>query len=235
MDFLRDLDGQHAASRPGDTAIEARIKAYELAFRMQASAPEAIDVAKESAATRRLYGIGEEPTDDFGRKCLLARRLVERGVRCIQLFSGTNIRQDWDAHGDLVGGHGKMAARTDKPIAGLLTDLKSRGLLSQTLVVWSTEFGRTPLAEGTNGRDHHPYGFSSWMAGGPIRGGQALGATDELGLRATESPFSVHDFNATILRLLGVDHTKLTFRYQSRDHRLTDVHGEHEFTSRLTS
>ena len=173
-------------------------------------------------------------TDDFGRKCLLARRLVERGVRFVQLYSGTNIGEDWDdAHKDLAASHTKMCEKTDLPIAGLLTDLKARGMLDSTLVVWSSEFGRTPLAEGKNGRDHHPYAFSMWMAGAGIKGGQVLGTSDEFGLRALESPFSVHDVNATILRLIGLDHTKLTYLYQSRDMRLTDVHGEHEFTSKL--
>jgi arylsulfatase A-like enzyme len=201
---------------------------------MQAHAPEAVDVDRESEATKKLYGVGEGKSDDFGRKCLLARRLVERGVRFVQLFSGTHLGDDWDnAHDDLIGSHTKMAAKTDKPIAGLLADLKSRGLLDSTLVVWNSEFGRTPLAEGKNGRDHHPYGFSMWMAGGGVRGGQVLGATDELGLRAVDQPFTVHDVHASILRLIGVDHLKLTFPYQSRDQRLTDVHGDHEFTERL--
>lgn len=234
IDFIAALDRRHAASRPGDTDLEARLASYELAFRMQSHAPEAVDVGRESEATRKLYGVGEPFTDDFGRKCLLARRLVERGVRFIQLFAGTHLGDDWDnAHDDLVGSHTKMAAKTDQPIAALLADLKSRGLFDSTLVIWNSEFGRTPLAEGKNGRDHHPYGFSMWMAGGGVRGGQVLGATDDLGLRAVESPFSVHDVHATTLRLLGVDHTKLTFPYQSRDQRLTDVHGEHEFTERL--
>jgi hypothetical protein len=234
IDFVAQLDRHHAASRPGDTDLEARLSSYELAFRMQSHAPEAVDIARESEATRRLYGIGEPASDDFGRKCLLARRLVERGVRFVQLFSGTHLGDDWDnAHDDLVGSHTKMAAKSDKAIAGLMTDLKSRGLLDSTLVVWNSEFGRTPLAEGKNGRDHHPYGFSMWMAGAGIKGGQVLGATDELGLRAVENPFTVHDVHATILRLIGADHVKLTFPYQSRDQRLTDVHGEHEFTARL--
>jgi hypothetical protein len=234
LDFIDQMDRKHLESRSGDSTLEARVASYELAFRMQSAAPEAVDFKSETAATQKLYGIGEPLSDDFGRKCLLARRLVERGVRFIQLYSGTNLGDDWDnAHYDLVGSHNKMAAKTDKPIAGLLTDLKSRGLVDSTLVVWSGEFGRTPLAEGKNGRDHHPYGFSMWIAGGGVKGGQVLGSTDELGLRAVESPFDTHDVNATILRLLGIDHTKLTYFYQSRDQRLTDVHGEHEFTTRL--
>lgn len=234
LDFINEQDRRHLEPRSYDSELEARIASYELAYRMQSSAPEAVDLGKETDATKKLYGIGQGLTDDFGRKCLLARRLVERGVRFVQLYSGTNIGEDWDdAHTDLAASHTKMCAKTDLPIAGLLTDLKARGLLDSTLVVWSSEFGRTPLAEGKNGRDHHPYAFSMWMAGAGIKGGQVLGTSDEFGLRAQESPFSVHDVNATILRLIGLDHTKLTYPYQSRDMRLTDVHGEHEFTSKL--
>lgn len=234
LDFINQQNQAHLESRRSDSELEARIASYELAFRMQSAAPEAVDLSKESEATKKLYGIGGGITDDFGRKCLLARRLAERGVRFIQLYSGTNIGDDWDdAHNDLVASHTKMCAKTDLPIAGLLTDLKARGMLDSTLIVWSSEFGRTPLAEGKNGRDHHPYAFSMWMAGAGIKGGQVFGASDDFGLRAVESPFSVHDVNATILRLLGLDHTRLTYPYQSRDMRLTDVHGEHEFTSRL--
>jgi uncharacterized protein (DUF1501 family) len=161
---------------------------------------------------------------------------VERGVRFIQLFSGTNIGEDWDdAHNDLQASHTKMCKKTDQPITALLTDLKARGMLDSTLVVWNSEFGRTPLAEGTKGRDHHPYVFSMWMAGAGIHGGQVLGSSDDFGLRPAESPFNVHDVNATILRLMGMDHTRLTYLYQSRDMRLTDVHGENEFTKRLVS
>jgi hypothetical protein len=236
LDFINQQDRQHQEPRAYDTELEARIQSYELAYRMQSSAPEAVDVGNESDATKKLYGIGESLTDDFGRKCLLARRLVERGVRFVQLYSGTNIGEDWDdAHTDLASSHTKMCGKTDLPIAGLLTDLKSRGLLDSTLVVWSSEFGRTPLAEGKNGRDHHPYAFSMWMAGAGIKGGQVLGTSDDFGLRAQESPFSVHDVNATILRMIGLDHTRLTYPYQSRDMRLTDVHGEHEFTTKLIS
>lgn len=230
LDFIHRMDQRHLAARAGDDELEARIAAYELAFRMQSTAPEAVDISKESEATRKLYGIGEPATDDFGRKCLLARRLVERGVRFIQLYSGTHQGDDWDgAHSDLTGSHIKMAAKSDLPIHGLLTDLKSRGLLESTLVVWSSEFGRTPLAEGRNGRDHHPYAFSMWMAGAGIQGGRVLGATDEFGLRPAENPLDAHDLNATILRLMGMDHTRLTFFYQGRDMRLTDVHGDREF------
>lgn len=233
VDMIAKLDRMHAESRQ-DYTLDARIAAYELAFRMQSEAPEAVEIAAESDATKRLYGIGEPLSDDFGRKCLLARRLVERGVRFVQLYSGTQVGDDWDnAHNDLIGSHERMAKKTDKPIAGLLQDLKGRGLLDSTLVVWGGEFGRTPLAQGANGRDHHPYGFSMWLAGGGIRGGQALGATDEFGMNAVEMRVNAHDVNATILRLLGLDHTKLTWFYQGRDQRLTDVHGEDEFTKKL--
>ena len=228
------LDRRHLQGRPNDSALEARIASYELAFRMQSSAPETVDFAKESPATLRLYGIGDGITDNFGRKCLLARRLVERGVRFIQIYSGTNVGEDWDdAHTDLIGSHTRMTRKTDQPIAALLEDLKFLGLLDSTLVVWGGEFGRTPISQGQNGRDHHPYGFSIWMAGAGIHGGRALGATDEFGVRATEMPVDSHDINATILRLLGIDHVRLTFPYQGRDQRLTDVHGENEFTKQL--
>lgn len=231
LDLIQDLNRRHLAPRAGDDVLEARLASYELAYRMQATAPDAVDFAQESAATKKLYGIGEAQTDDFGRKCLLARRLVERGVRFIQLYSGTHQGDDWDgAHSDLTGSHHKMAAKSDLPICGLLTDLKSRGLLDSTLVVWASEFGRTPLAEGKNGRDHHPYAWSMWLAGGGVKGGRVYGATDEFGLRAQENPVDAHDVNATILRLMGLDHLRLTYFYQGRDMRLTDVHGEREFT-----
>ena len=234
LSLVNDLNRRHYASREEDTTLDARIKAYELAFRMQSEAPGAVDLTSETPATRQLYGLDEPMTADFGRKCLLARRMVERGVRFVQLFFGTNLGDDWDsAHDDLLGSHQKMAKKSDQPIAALLTDLQARGLLDSTLVVWNSEFGRTPLAEGKNGRDHHPYGYSMWMAGAGIQGGRALGATDEFGLRAVEQPKSIHDVNATILRLMGVDHLKLTWRYQGRDQRLTDVHGENEFTKWL--
>jgi hypothetical protein len=231
LDLVRDLDRQHLAERPYDSDLEARLASYELAFRMQSEAPDAVDISKETEATRRLYGIGEGLSDDFGRKCLLARRLVERGVRFIHLYSGTHLGDDWDgAHNDLTGSHTKMAAKTDKPVSGLLKDLKARGLSDSTLVIWGSEFGRTPLAEGRNGRDHHPYAFSMWFSGAEVKGGRVLGSTDEFGLRPVENPLVSHDVNATILRILGLDHLKLTYFYQGRDVRLTDVHGENEFT-----
>jgi Protein of unknown function (DUF1501) len=234
LDFINTLDRIQERSRSGDSTLDARIASYELAWRMQSSAPDAVDITKESEATKKLYGIDETVTSDFGHKCLLARRLVERGVRFVQLISGTNVGQDWDdAHTDLTGSHTRMAGKTDKPIAGLLRDLKSRGLLDSTLVVWGGEFGRTPLAQGDNGRDHHPYGFTMWMAGGGVKGGRVLGSTDEFGVQAAEMPVDSHDVNATILRLLGIDHHKLTYLYQGRDMRLTDVKGEGEFTAKL--
>ncbi|MDQ6700831.1 MAG: DUF1501 domain-containing protein, partial [Acidobacteriota bacterium] len=215
--------------------LDARIASYELAYRMQSSAPETVDFSKESAATKALYGMNDPLTADFGRKCLLARRLVQRGVRFVQLYSGTNVGDDWDnAHTDLVGSHNRMAGKTDKPIAALLQDLKAHGMLDSTLVVWSGEFGRTPLSQGQNGRDHHPYGFTTWMAGGGVKGGQVMGGTDEFGVQAVDMRVDAHDLNASILRLLGMDHEKLTYLYQGRDQRLTDVHGEHEFTKKLT-
>ena len=234
LDLITTLDRLHEKTRPHDSTLDARIASYELAWRMQSSAPEAVDLSKESETTKKLYGIGEGVTDDFGRKCLLARRLVERGVRFVELISGTNVGADWDdAHTDLTGSHPRMAAKSDQPIAGLLQDLKSRGLLDSTLVVWGGEFGRTPLSQGDNGRDHHPYGFSMWMAGGGIKGGQVLGATDEFGVQAAEMRVDAHDVNATILRLLGIDHKHLTYLYQGRDIRLTDVKGDGEFAAKL--
>ena len=234
LDFVHQLDRSHLAARGEDSTLEARIAAYELAFRMQAKAPEAVSLAGESEATKKLYGMDDPKTEDFGRKCLLARRLVERGVRFIQIYSGTNVGDDWDdAHNDLIGSHVRMAGKTDKGVAALLTDLEAHGLLDSTLVIWGGEFGRTPLAQGANGRDHHPYGFTMWMAGGGVKGGQSIGATDDFGVHAAEEKVDAHDVNATILRLLGLDHERLTYLYQGRDHRLTDVHGQGEFTAKL--
>jgi hypothetical protein len=234
LGLITDLSRRHLAARPGDDVLEARLESYELAYRMQAAAPEAVDLSGETALTKKLYGLDDPLTEEFGRRCLLARRLVERGVRFVQLYSGTHLGDDWDgAHNDLTGSHHKMAKKSDQAIGALLTDLKARGMLDSTLVVWASEFGRTPLAEGKNGRDHHPYAFSMWMAGAGIKGGRTYGATDEFGLRAVENPVDAHDINATILRLMGVDHTKLTYFYQGRDQRLTDVHGEREFTGFL--
>ncbi len=234
LGFINQVDRLHEQTRPGDSTLEARIASYELAFRMQSTAPDVVDIEKEPESTKALYGLNDKATADFGRKCLLARRLVERGVRFIQIYSGTNVGEDWDgAHGDLLGSHTKMAGKIDRPIAALLQDLKALGLLDTTLVVWSGEFGRTPLSQGVGGRDHHPYGFSSWLAGGGVKGGQALGSTDDFGVQAAEMRVDTHDMNATILRLLGLDHERLTYLYQGRDQRLTDVKGQHEFTQKL--
>lgn len=227
LDLLREWNESHAAANPADSALAARIASYELAFRMQTHATEAVDLRGESAAIQNLYGLDNKTSQHFGRNCLLARRLVERGVRFIQLYSGGNEGpKAWDAHDDLKKNHDLHCAETDKPIAGLLTDLKNRGLLDTTLVIWGGEFGRTPTAERGKGRDHHARGFTMWMAGGGIRGGTIHGATDEFGYHAVENKVSVPDLHATILHLLGLDHKKLTFRFMGRDMRLTDVSGE---------
>jgi len=226
LDALKRLNEIHAAQRAEDGRFAARIASFELAYRMQSEAPEAFDLSGESEATRKLYGIDQNHTAIFGKQCLLARRLVERGVRFVQLYHTTGGFQPWDQHGELKSGHEKNAAATDLPIAGLLQDLKSTGLLEDTLVIWGGEFGRTPAAQGTDGRDHHPYGFTMWLAGGGVRGGMTYGATDELGWDAVENPVHVHDLHATILHLLGMDHERLTYRYAGRDFRLTDVSGK---------
>ncbi|MDX1980157.1 MAG: DUF1501 domain-containing protein [Bryobacteraceae bacterium] len=230
LDTLKSLNEQHLAARGGDSELAARIASYELAFRMQMSAPEATDIGSESEATRRLYGLDDPVSADFGGRCLLARRLVERGVRFVQVWSGNGMNAtDWDGHIACDRNHQAKAAQTDKAVAGLLTDLKSRGLLDSTLVIWGGEFGRTPTSDGgengAEGRDHNPYGFSIWMAGGGVRGGKAIGTTDELGLRAVGDRVHLHDLHATILGLMGLDHLKLTYRYMGRDFRLTDVGG----------
>ena len=225
LDALKQLNKLHAGQRPDDERLEARIASFELAYRMQSEAPEAFDLKRESEETNKLYGLDREHTAIFGKQCLLARRLVERGVRYVQLYHTTGGFQPWDQHGDLKGGHTKNAAATDVPIAGLLQDLKSRGLLDETLVIWGGEFGRTPAAQGSDGRDHHPYGFSMWLAGGGVNGGAIYGATDEFGWDAVENPVHVHDLHATILHLMGIDHERLIYRYAGRDFRLTDVSG----------
>ncbi|MFO0959818.1 MAG: DUF1501 domain-containing protein [Isosphaeraceae bacterium] len=212
---------------PEDSELSARIASYELAFRMQAEAPEAVDLGQESEETRELYGINDRKTADFGTRCLLARRLVERGVRFVQVYSGGGpVATQWDAHDDVNANHEHMCGRTDKPVAALLTDLKRRGLLEDTLVVWGGEFGRTPVSQkGSRGRDHNATGFSMWMAGGGVKGGTILGATDEIGLNAIESKAHINDLHATILHLMGLDHLKLTVLHNGRDERLTDVGG----------
>ena len=224
LDYLAALNRRHAAPRADQTELDARIRSYELAFRMQAEAPEAVDVSKESAETLALYGVGEKETDGFGRQCLLARRLVERGVRFVQLYHGAGSK--WDAHKDLDKGHAGLCKGMDKPVAGLLADLKRTGLLDSTLVVWGGEFGRTPQSEQGNGRDHNPYGFTMWFAGAGVRGGRALGATDDLGLHAVEDRQHVHDLHATILHLLGVDHMGLIYKHNGRPERPTLNEGE---------
>jgi uncharacterized protein (DUF1501 family) len=214
------------ALKPGDTDLEARIASYELAFRMQTHAPEAVDLSRETAATKAMYGLDDKRTADFGTRLLLARRLVERGVRFVQVYSGGGpITMQWDAHDDLDGNHAKMCGHVDKPVAALLADLKHRGLLADTLVVWCSEFGRTPNSQGSRGRDHNPLGYSMWLAGGGAKGGVSVGATDEFGLHAVEDRITVNDFHATILHLLGLDHERLTVRHSGRDERLTDVAG----------
>ncbi len=228
LDTLRDYNSDHLTSRIDNSDLAARISSYELAYKMQQYAPEAVDLSQESQATLELYGVNEERTNDFGRRCLLARRLVERGVRFIQLYSGGNHNDaNWDAHGDLEKNHNYHAGNTDKPIAGLLQDLKQRGLLDQTLIVWGGEFGRQPTAEyatGT-GRDHNSYGFTMWMAGGGIKGGQSVGTTDELGSAAVENPFKVKHLHATVLNQMGIHPDKLTYFYGGLDQKLVGVEG----------
>jgi hypothetical protein len=214
-------------SPAGDTEMAARISSYELAFRMQSHAPEAVDLSKEPESVRRLYGLDQKQTADFGTRCLLARRMVERGVRFVQLYSGGGpVSMQWDAHKDLVANHEKMCGFTDQPVAALLTDLKQRGLLDSTLVIWGSEFGRLPMSQSGNGRDHNPHGFTMWFAGGGVKGGQAIGDTDELGLRAVEgSRFHMRDFHATILHALGLDQNRLFYLHNGRNEKLTDFGG----------
>ena len=219
LDFLGRLNRRHLRRRGGRDDLEARIAAYELAFRMQAHAPEAVDLSQETKETRGLYGLDDKTTAAFGRNCLMARRLVERGVRFIQLYSGSGSK--WDAHSKIEQNHTARCGESDRPIAGLLTDLKRRGLLDQTLVVWGGEFGRTPMSEKGDGRDHNPYGFTMWMAGAGVRGGHVVGATDEFGLHAVENRAHVHDLHATILWLVGLDHERLVYLHQGRPERAT--------------
>jgi Protein of unknown function (DUF1501) len=226
LDLLAKLGAPRGNAGADNAELKARIASYELAFRMQATAPEAVDISSESAETRRLYGLDDPRTERFGRRCLLARRLVERGVRFVQVYSGGGHNdQNWDAHGDVDKNHELHCGETDRPMAALLTDLKRRGLLDETLVVWTGEFGRTPTGQNGKGRDHSPRGFTAWMAGGGVKGGQTYGATDDFGYAAVENKVHVHDLHATILHLLGFDHTLLTYFHGGRDMRLTDVHG----------
>ena len=221
LKFLQSLNRSHLDRLGGDRHVAGAIDAIDLAARMQEVAPEALDLSKESESTQERYGLHDKPTANFGRQCLLARRLIEAGVRYVELSTG-NV---WDQHGGLFEGHRRNALATDRPIAGLLADLKERGLLDETLVVWGGEFGRTPIVQGKNGRDHNPQGFTMWMAGGGVRGGMSHGTTDEFGYYAAENRTHMHDIHATILHTLGVDHEHLTYQYAGRDFRLTDVAG----------
>jgi hypothetical protein len=224
LDLIKQLNEIHGETRADDSQLAARQKAYELAFRMQATAPEAVDLAGESDKTKLAYGLLRKETAEFGHRCLLARRLVERGVRFVQVYCGAGSQ--WDAHSDLEGNHTRLCARADQPTAALIRDLRQRGLLDSTLVIWGGEFGRTPMTEGKDGRDHNPYGFSMLLAGAGIKAGAVHGATDEFGLYGIEGRVHVHDLHATILHLLGFDHEKLTYHHDGRDDRLTDVSGE---------
>ena len=220
IDLVRETERLRRERTGADGALEARIESFELAFRMQSSAPGVMDLGRESEATKNLYGLGVKPTDGFARQCLLARRFAEAGVRFIQVTHGY-----WDQHSELRSKHEQLAAEVDRPIAALLYDLKSRGLLEDTLVIWGGEFGRTPVAEGKDGRDHNPHGFTWWLAGGGVKGGLSFGSTDDYGFYAAEDKVHVHDLHATILHLMGLDHARLTFRHAGRDFRLTDVEG----------
>ncbi len=245
MENLDWFNRHHLADRPGDSELEARMSAYELAFRMQVSAPEVVDLSTEAAATHAMYGLDDEITRPFGRQCLLARRMVERGVRFIQLYSGcgqNGASPGWDGHNQIDYNHETMARQVDRPIAGLLADLKARGLLDETLVIWGGDFGRTPFTDGAEGgarnnagRDHNPYGFTVWIAGGGVRGGKVIGSTDEIGLNAQQDRVHVHDLHATILTLLGLDHETLTYPFQGRDFRLTDVGGHNNLAAALVA
>ena len=219
LDFIQTLNRDHLHQRGGDDELSARVAAYELAFRMQSAAPELVDISRESSETLSLYGIDRPETREFGQRCLLARRMIERGVRFVQLYSGDT--NGWDAHQDVAKNHGQYCERTDKPVAGLLQDLKRTGLLNDTLVIWGGEFGRMPMSEQGRGRDHNPWGYSAWLAGAGVRGGRAYGATDAVGLRAAEDTVHVRDFHATLLHLMGLDHESLTFFHNGLDQRLT--------------
>ncbi|MCA9123792.1 MAG: DUF1501 domain-containing protein [Planctomycetaceae bacterium] len=218
LDMLGALNHDFNTGRESNTELEARIRSYELAYKMQAEAPGAVDLSHETEATRKLYGLDKEPTATFGRNCLLARRLVESGVRFVQLYSGAGSK--WDSHSGIETKHPALCRAVDQPIAGLLADLKSRGLLDETLVIWGGEFGRTPMSEKGDGRDHNPTGFTMWMAGGGVKGGRTIGATDDLGLYAVEDRMHVHDIHATTLALLGLDHTKVVYMHKGRPERV---------------
>lgn len=222
LDLMAKLNGAHLKDRPGEKDLSARIESFELAYRMQGEAGDLLDLSKETAATRKMYGLEDPKAQSFGTKCLTARRLIERGVRFVQVYSDG----EWDAHSDLRGNHTGHCAATDTPIDGLLTDLKARGLLESTLVIWGGEFGRMPVSQGNGGRDHNPHGFLAWMAGAGIKGGASYGETDEFGHKAVTNRTTVHDLHATMLHLLGVDHKKLTYFHNGRQYRLTDVAGD---------
>ena len=230
IDQINHWNRRHRSQRPLDSRLNARIANYELAFRMQSAAPELIQISQETKAVRALYGVDDGPSANFGKMCLLARRMVERGVRYIHL-----VNNDWDAHSGCKERTQRQARQVDRPIAGLLADLKQRGLLESTLVVWGGEFGRTPIMQGNNGRDHHPYGFSVWMAGGGIRGGKTIGATDDFGFHAIDDKVHVNDLHATMLSLLGLDHERLSYLFEGRNRRLTDVGGYNDLSQRLTA
>jgi hypothetical protein len=227
QELLGKLNRKHAADRPGDSRLESRIESYELAARMQQHAPEALDLKQETAATHKLYGTDDPTTADFGRRCLLARRLLERGVRFVQVWSGAGgPTNNWDNHSDIIKELPAIARQVDQPVAALLQDLHDRGLLADTLVVWSTEFGRQPFTQGATGRDHNAGTSVAWLAGAGVKGGVAHGSSDEWAWRAAEGKAYCYDLHATILHLMGIDHTKLTVRHDGTDRRLTDVHGE---------
>jgi len=226
LDLLQSYNREHLERNPEDNELSARIQSYELAYNMQVHATDAIDISEETEATRKLYGLDDKRSQYFGRQALMARRLVERGVRMVQLYSGGgNHEPTWDQHWSLKKFHTQHAGETDVPIAGLLTDLEQRGLLDDTLVIWHGEFGRMPISQRLDGRDHNPFGFTVWMAGGGVKGGTVVGATDQFGYKAVENRKSVYDFHATILHLMGMDHERLTYKHNGRDMRLTDVHG----------
>ncbi len=232
LNLLKSLNEQHEQQRPLESDLAARIESFELAYRMQAAAPEAVDVTRESAETQKLYGLERKESANFGRQCLIARRLVERGVRFVQIYSGRNGGGGgvgdvpWDGHSDIGLNHSECAKEVDQPMAALLTDLKARGMLDSTLVIWGGEFGRTSDSQGSKGRDHNPHAFTMWLAGGGVKGGAHYGASDEFGYKAVENRVSVHDLHATMLHLMGMDHEKLTYRFNGRDYRLTDVYGK---------
>ena len=224
IQFLKALNEQWGAGKEDDSELDARVRSYELAYEMQSAGSEAVDLTKESDATNKLYGMDNPELESFGRNCLLARRLVERGVRFVELYCGSG--SGWDAHANIEGNHGKWCRVSDQPIAGLMTDLKARGLLKDTLIVWGGEFGRTPFNEKGNGRDHNPWGFTMWFAGGGIKPGITVGTTDDIGLKAVERRAHVHDIHATILHLLGLDHLRTTYMHNGRAERPTITDGE---------